>query len=51
MILRWPGCAGTRVVGVGRVRLLLLGAFFLAFGVGLFRSYLEQLVVVSYEVV
>ena len=50
MILRWPGSAGTRVVGVGRVRLLLLGAFFLAFGIGFFRSYLEQLVIVSYGV-
>lgn len=50
MILRWPGGTGSRVVGVGRVRLLLLSAFFLAFGIGLFRPYLEQLVVVSYGI-
>jgi len=53
VILRGPGSAGTCVVGVGRVRWLLLsaaGAFFLAFGIGFFGSYLEQLVVISFEV-
>ena len=53
MILRGPGSAGAGVVGVGRVRWLLLsaaGALFLAFSIGFFGSYLEQLMVVSFEV-
>jgi hypothetical protein len=51
VVLRGSGSSGAGVVGVGRLRLLLgLWSAFLALGVGFFRPYLEQLVIVRYDV-